>query len=200
MDPRPGSHLRLTIRRQFVAPIFFPHIEGGVGAERDEPTKSGPEKPMPRRNAIGTDGAPACPWWRFQTISPHGSRRETWDQSRRAPHVPIDGSIAISAPTLRLRTMATHEQDYWDSVVTDVRSLLCAEPSFDVVFSGATLGPRSLERAVRAAGLDRVETTAVMHDPRAIAVAHRPLRRGSRRRTEGVWRQAALPLIQGHSS
>ena len=95
--------------------------------------------------------------------------------------------------------MATHEQDYWDSVVVDLRSLLCAEASFDVVFSRATLGPRSLERAVRAAGLDVVETTAVMHYPRAIAVAHRPLRRGSRRRAEGG-RQAALPLIQGHSS
>jgi len=36
---------------------------------------------------------------------------------------------------------------------------------------GATLGPRSLERAVQAADLDVVETTAVMHCPRAIAVA-----------------------------
>jgi hypothetical protein len=37
MDPRPGSYLRLTIRRRFVAPIFLPHAEGGIGAERDEP-------------------------------------------------------------------------------------------------------------------------------------------------------------------
>jgi len=36
---------------------------------------------------------------------------------------------------------------------------------------GATLGPRSLERAVQAAGFDVVEMTAVMHCPRAIAVA-----------------------------
>lgn len=36
---------------------------------------------------------------------------------------------------------------------------------------GATLGPRALERAALAAGLDVVETTAVMHCPRAIAVA-----------------------------
>jgi hypothetical protein len=95
--------------------------------------------------------------------------------------------------------MATHEQDYWDSVVTDVRSLLFADAAFDVVSLGATLGPRSLERVVRAAGLDVVETTAVMHGPRAIALAHRPRRRGLRRRTERVWRQAALPLIEGRS-
>ena len=36
---------------------------------------------------------------------------------------------------------------------------------------GATLGPRAIERAARDAGLDVVETTAVMHCPRAIAVA-----------------------------
>ena len=46
---------------------------------------------------------------------------------------------------------------------------------------GATLGPRSLERAVQAAGLDVVETTAVIHCPRAIAVAVAgPLERLSR--------------------
>ena len=118
---------------------------------------------------------------------------------RAEPPVANDGSIEISAPTPRLRTMATHEQDYWDSVVTDVRSLLFADAAFDVVSLGATLGPRSLERVVRAAGLDVVETTAVMHGPRAIALAHRPRRRGLRRRTERVWRQAALPLIEGRS-
>jgi len=36
---------------------------------------------------------------------------------------------------------------------------------------GATLGPRSLKRAVQATGLDVVEATAVMHCPRVIAVA-----------------------------
>lgn len=36
---------------------------------------------------------------------------------------------------------------------------------------GATLGPRALERAVQAVGLNVVATTAVMHCPRAVAVA-----------------------------
>ena len=36
---------------------------------------------------------------------------------------------------------------------------------------GATLGPRGVEKAVRAAGLDPIETTAVLHCPRVLAVA-----------------------------
>ena len=54
---------------------------------------------------------------------------------------------------------------------------------------GATLGPRSLERAVQAAGFDVVEMTAVMHCPRAIAVALAgTLERLSRSRQEGFLR------------
>jgi SAM-dependent methyltransferase len=55
---------------------------------------------------------------------------------------------------------------------------------------GATLRPRALERAVQAAGLDVVETTAVMHCPRAIAVAVAgPMERLSRSWQESFLRQ-----------
>jgi len=57
---------------------------------------------------------------------------------------------------------------------------------------GATLGPRSLKRAVRAAGFDVVETTAIMHCPRAIAVALAgPLERLSR-----SWQESFLRHLQ----
>lgn len=57
---------------------------------------------------------------------------------------------------------------------------------------GVTLGPRSLERAVQAAGLDVVETTAVMHCPRAIAVAVAgPMERASR-----FWQESFLRHLQ----
>jgi SAM-dependent methyltransferase len=57
---------------------------------------------------------------------------------------------------------------------------------------GATLGPRALERAVQAAGLDVVETTAVMHCPRAIAVAVAgPMERLSR-----AWQESFLRHLQ----
>ena len=57
---------------------------------------------------------------------------------------------------------------------------------------GATLGPRLLERAVQAAGLDVVETTAVMHCPRAIAVAvAEPTERLSR-----SWQESFLRHLQ----
>jgi hypothetical protein len=53
---------------------------------------------------------------------------------------------------------------------------------------GATLRPRSLEGAVQAAGFDVVETTAVMHCPRVIAVVvARPLERLRR-----SWQEAFL--------
>ena len=57
---------------------------------------------------------------------------------------------------------------------------------------GATLGPRSLQRAVQAAGLDVVETTAVMHCPRAIAVALAGLMEGLSR----SWQESFLRHIQ----
>ena len=57
---------------------------------------------------------------------------------------------------------------------------------------GATLGPRSLERAVRAAGFDVVETTAVMHCPRAIAVALA----GTLDRLSRSWQEAFLRHLQ----
>lgn len=53
---------------------------------------------------------------------------------------------------------------------------------------GATLGPGSLERAVQAAGFDDVETTAVMHCPRAIVVAVA----GLMERLSRSWREAFL--------
>lgn len=57
---------------------------------------------------------------------------------------------------------------------------------------GATLGPRSLERAVQAAGLDVVEATAVLHCPRAIAVALAgPMERLSR-----SWQETFLRHLQ----
>ena len=69
MDPRPGSILRLTIYRQFVAPIFFPRAEGGVGVDCAEPAKSRREKLLPRRDAIGVNSrepiAIAKDEWRF---------------------------------------------------------------------------------------------------------------------------------------
>jgi len=57
---------------------------------------------------------------------------------------------------------------------------------------GATLGPRSLGRAVRAAGFDVVETTAVMHCPRAIAVAMA----GTLDRLSRSWQGAFLRHLQ----
>jgi SAM-dependent methyltransferase len=57
---------------------------------------------------------------------------------------------------------------------------------------GATLGPRSLERAVRAAGFDVVETTAVMHCPRVIAVAMS----GPAGRMRRSWREAFIRHLQ----
>ena len=57
---------------------------------------------------------------------------------------------------------------------------------------GATLGPRSLERAVQAAGLDVVETTAVLHCPRAIAVALA----GTPERLSRSWQEAFLRHLQ----
>ena len=57
---------------------------------------------------------------------------------------------------------------------------------------GATLGPRSLERAVQAAGFTVIETTAVMHCPRAIAVAVAgPMERLSR-----SWQESFLRHLQ----
>ena len=57
---------------------------------------------------------------------------------------------------------------------------------------GATLGPRSLERAVQAAGFTVLETTAVMHCPRAIAVAVAgPMERLSR-----SWQESFLRHLQ----
>ena len=57
---------------------------------------------------------------------------------------------------------------------------------------GATLGPRALERAVHAAGFTVIETTAVMHCPRAIAVAVAgPMERASR-----SWRESFLHNLQ----
>ena len=57
---------------------------------------------------------------------------------------------------------------------------------------GATLRPRALERAVQAAGFDVVATTAVMHCPRAIAVAVAgPVERLSR-----SWQEAFLRHLQ----
>ena len=57
---------------------------------------------------------------------------------------------------------------------------------------GATLGPRSLERAVKAAGLHVVETTAVMHCPRAIAVALA----GLMERLSRSWQESFLRHLQ----
>jgi SAM-dependent methyltransferase len=57
---------------------------------------------------------------------------------------------------------------------------------------GATLGPRSLERAVQAAGFDVIETTAVMHCPRAIAVAMA----GTLERLSRSWQEAFLRHLQ----
>ena len=57
---------------------------------------------------------------------------------------------------------------------------------------GATLGPRSLERAVQAAGFDVVETTAVMHCPRAIAVALA----GTMERLSRSWQEMFLRQLQ----
>ncbi len=57
---------------------------------------------------------------------------------------------------------------------------------------GATLPPRSLKRAVQAAGLDVVETTAVMHCPRAIAVALA----GLMKRLSRSWQEAFLRNLQ----
>ena len=57
---------------------------------------------------------------------------------------------------------------------------------------GATLGPRALERSVQTAGFDVVETTAVMHCPRVIAVAaSRPVSRLS-----PAWRGSYLRHLQ----
>ena len=57
---------------------------------------------------------------------------------------------------------------------------------------GATLGPRALERVLQAAGLDVVETTAVLHCPRAIAVALAgPMERLSR-----SWQETFLRHLQ----
>jgi len=57
---------------------------------------------------------------------------------------------------------------------------------------GATLGPRALERAVHAAGFTVIETTAVMHCPRAIAVAVAgPMERLSR-----SWQESFLRHLQ----
>jgi SAM-dependent methyltransferase len=53
---------------------------------------------------------------------------------------------------------------------------------------GATLGRRSLEREVHAAGFDVVETTAVMHCPRVIAVALA----GTLDRLSRSWQEAFL--------
>ena len=57
---------------------------------------------------------------------------------------------------------------------------------------GATLGPRSLERAVQAAGLEVVETTTVLHCPRAIAVALA----GLMERLSRSWRESFLRYLQ----
>ena len=57
---------------------------------------------------------------------------------------------------------------------------------------GATLGPRALKRAVHAAGFTVIETTAVMHCPRAIAVAVAgPMERLSR-----SWQESFLRHLQ----
>jgi SAM-dependent methyltransferase len=53
---------------------------------------------------------------------------------------------------------------------------------------GATLGPRSLERAVQSAGFTVIQTTAVMHCPRAIAVALA----GTLERLSRSWQEAFL--------
>jgi SAM-dependent methyltransferase len=53
---------------------------------------------------------------------------------------------------------------------------------------GATLGPRSLERAVQTAGFAVIETTAVMHCPRVIAVALA----GMLERLRRSWQEAFL--------
>ena len=57
---------------------------------------------------------------------------------------------------------------------------------------GATLGPRSLERAVRAAGFDVVEMTAVLHCTRAIAVALA----GLMERLSRSWQESFLRHLQ----
>jgi SAM-dependent methyltransferase len=57
---------------------------------------------------------------------------------------------------------------------------------------GATLGPRSLKRAVQAAGLDVVEATAVMHCPRVIAVALA----GLMERLSQSWQESFLRHLQ----
>ena len=57
---------------------------------------------------------------------------------------------------------------------------------------GLTLGPRALRKAVRAAGFEVVETTAVMHCPRVIAVALAgPVGRLSR-----AWQQAFMRSLR----
>jgi SAM-dependent methyltransferase len=57
---------------------------------------------------------------------------------------------------------------------------------------GVTLGPRALASAVRASGLEVVEMTAVMHCPRAVAVALAwPLGRAAPR-----WREAFMSMLQ----
>lgn len=57
---------------------------------------------------------------------------------------------------------------------------------------GLTLGPRALERAVQAAGLNVVETTAVMHCPRVVAVALA----GTLDRLSRSWQEAFLRHLQ----
>jgi SAM-dependent methyltransferase len=57
---------------------------------------------------------------------------------------------------------------------------------------GATLGPRTLERVLQAAGLDVVETTAVLHCPRAIAVALA----GPTERLSRSWQETFLRHLQ----
>jgi SAM-dependent methyltransferase len=57
---------------------------------------------------------------------------------------------------------------------------------------GATLGPRALERAVQAVGLDVVATTAVMHCPRAVAVALA----GLMERLSRSWQESFLRHLQ----
>ena len=87
MDPRPSSILRLTIYRQFVALIFFPLAEGGVGADCAEPAKSRREKLLPRRDAIGMNSrepiAIAKDEWRFGEEP----------QQRRGGRVPADEEV-----------------------------------------------------------------------------------------------------------
>lgn len=61
---------------------------------------------------------------------------------------------------------------------------------------GATLGPRAVEKAVRGAGLDPIETTAVMHCPRVLAVAVAGVMRCARR----SWQRAFMRHLDSWES